>query len=108
MNIIEFPLKEVKLFIQKKYSNENPIITLENCFEHSEQLEIFSGPNQIYCNTCCQNSNESSYNKFYTCPEILSIILNYDIGFNLDIQFTFPVFISLKKYIMDKTSNPDY
>ena len=108
MNIIEFPLKEVKLYIQKKYSNEYPNITLENCFEHYERLEIFSGQNQIYCNACCQNSNESSYNKFYTCPEILSIILNHGIGFNLDIQFTFPEYISLKKYIMDKTPNTNY
>ena len=32
----------------------------------------------------------------------------YNIKSNLDIQFTFPEFISLKKYIMDKTPNTNY
>ena len=104
-NIIEFPLKEVKLYMQNKNLNDSTIINLEDCFEHSEQIEIF---NDLKCNSCYANTAFYSYNKLYTCPEILTIILNHEAGFNLNIQFSFQENISINKYVIDKTCNSNY
>ena len=107
-NIIEFPLKEVKLYMQNKNFNDSAIINLDNCFEHCEQIEIFNDLNPLYCNNCYKNTTFYSYNKLYTCPEILTIVLNYDTEFNLNIQFSFQENISINKYIIDKTCNSNY
>ena len=107
-NIIEFPLEQVKIYKEKKYLSVPEIINLEDCFEQSEQLEVFSGLNQIYCNRCFKNTTTFSYNKLYTCPEILTIILNHGKGFKLNIQFSFKEIISINKYVLDKTCNSNY
>ena len=107
-NIIEFPLEEVKLYKEKKYLSVPEIINLEDCFEQSEQLEVFRGLKQIYCNKCHKNTTTLSYNKLYTCPEILTIILNHGEKFNLNIQFSFKEIISINKYVIDKTCNSNY
>ena len=107
-NIIEFPLKEVKLYMQNKNFNGSEIINLEGCFEHSEQIEIFNGSNNLYCNRCCKNTTFYSSNKLYTCPEILTIVLNHDKGFNLNIQFSLQENISINKFVINKTCNSNY
>ena len=62
----------------------------------------------VYCNRCCKNTTFYSSNKLYTCPEILTIILNHDQGFNLNIQFSLQENISINKFVINKTCNSNY
>ena len=51
-------------------------IDLIQCFNNYNQPSLFTGENQIYCNTCkCQN-NASYINNYYSFPPILIIVLN--------------------------------
>ena len=93
--------------MKKKFPNGFRVVTLDDCFDYKEQPELLSGANQIYCNNCRQNTNALSYNKLYTCPEVLTIILNREKGSQL-VNFSFPLNISIDKYVTEKTNNTNY
>ena len=105
---IVFQLDKIKLYKQKINPNDLSPITLYDCFEKSQQPEIFISDNQIYCNNCRMNSSTYTYNQLYTCPEVLTIILNRGQFFEQEIKFSFPMNISLEKYIIDQTCNSNY
>ena len=108
MNIIIFPLEKVRQFMEKRKPNGFTVVTLNDCFEQNEEHEILSGSNQIYCNFCHQNANASSYTQLYTCPEVLTIILNRGKGLEFDVNFSFPMNLTLDKYVQDKSFDPNY
>ena len=108
MNCLIFPLEKVRLFLAKQKGNSLFQVTLDDCFKQNEDAEILSGANQIYCNNCHQNSDGLSYNKLYNSPEILTIILNRGKGLQFDVNFKFPMNISIKNYVMDKSCYSNY
>ena len=105
MNVIIFSLEEVILYLTKRNPKGFSSITLYDCFEQNQEKEMLEGSNQIYCNQCHQNTNASSYSHFYTCPEVLTIILNYN---ECDVNFSFPMELTLEKYVQDKSYDPIY
>ena len=108
MNMIIFPLEKVRLYLAKRNPSGFTVVTLYDCFEQNQEPELLSGANQIYCNHCHQNSNASSYCQLYTCPEVLTIILNRGKGLEFDVNFSFPMNLTLEKYIQDKSFAPNY
>ena len=108
MNCLIFPLEKVRLYLAKQKGNSLFQVTLDDCFKQNEDAEILSGANQIYCNNCHQNSDGLSYNKLYNSPEILTIILNRGKGLQFDVNFKFPMNISIKNYVMDKSCYSNY
>ena len=108
MNCLIFPLEKVRLYLAKQKGNSLFQVTLDDCFKQNEDAEILSGANQIYCNKCHQNSDGLSYNKLYNSPEILTIILNRGKGLQFDVNFKFPMNISIKNYVMDKSCYSNY
>ncbi len=108
MNCLIFPLEKVRLYLAKQKGDSLFQVTLDDCFKQNEEAEILSGANQIYCNNCHQNSDGLSYNKLYNSPEILTIILNRGKGLQFDVNFKFPMNISIKNYVMDKSCYSNY
>ena len=108
MNIIIFPLEKIRLYMEKKNPNGFSIVTLYDCFDQNQQPELLFGANQIYCNNCRQNANALSYNQLYTCPEVLTIILNRGKGLEFDVNFSFPMELTIQKYVTDKSYDPNY
>ena len=110
MNMIIFPLEKVRLYVLKQNPQglTKPNITIFDCFEQSEQPEMLEGSNQIFCNNCRLSSDASSCNKLYTCPEVLTIILNRGKGLEFEVMFSFPLELSIEKYVTDKSSKPNY
>ena len=108
MNMIIFPLEKVRLYMQKTRPQGFIVVTLYDCFDQNEQPEMLEGANQIFCNNCRLNSNASSCNKLYTCPEVLTIILNRGKGLEFKVEFSFPLTLSIEKYVTDKTCDPNY
>ena len=106
-NLLYFPLKEAKriALLRKKKENENfdeknYILNLEDCFAHSEQVDHFTGDNQMYCNECQSSADAEYQTVLYTTPTIISIVLNRGKA-NLDFQekFEFGLDLDIKKYI---------
>ena len=108
MNIIIFPLEKIRLYMEKKNPNGFSVVTLYDCFDQNQQPELLSGSNQIYCNNCHQNANALSYNQLYTCPEVLTIILNRGKGIQFDVNFSFPMELTIQNYVIEKTCDPNY
>ena len=102
MNIIEFHLEKIKNF------NGFSSLCLKDCFDYNQQPKLLSGLNLVNCTNCLCNSDYVSYNKLNTCPEIFIIVLNRGINIELNIEFSFPMNISLDEYILDKTNKSSY
>jgi len=108
INFLIFPLEKIRLLLIKKKPNGFYYVSLEDCFEINEEKEEFNGPNQIFCNSCHKYSNAFSYNKLYNCPEVLTIILNRGKGIQFDVEFKFPMYINIEKYVIDKSCETNY
>ena len=108
MNIIEFPLEKIRLHKQNLNPNGFSFVNLYDCFEYNQQPKILNGINQIYCMNCLSNANAILFNNLYTCPEVLTIILDHGKNFEFNIEFSFPLNLSLDKYVLDKECNSNY
>ena len=108
ISFLIFPLEKVRLYLVRKKPQGFAEVTLEDCFEQNEEKEKFTGMNQIYCNNCFRNADAFSYNKLYNCPEVLTIILNRGKGLQFSVEFSFPLFINIEKYVIDKTCDANY
>jgi hypothetical protein len=108
ISFLIFPLEKVRLYLEKKKFGNFENVTLDDCFEQNEEKEVLCGVNNIYCNNCNSSENAVTFNKLYNCPEVLTIILNRGKGLEFDVQFKFPLFLDISKYVTDKNSNPKY
>ena len=106
-NLLYFPLKEAKrvTVLKKKEEDENfdeknYVLTLEDCFEHNEHVDYFTGDNQMYCNDCEKDVDAVSQTVLCTTPTVLSIVLNRGKA-NKDFEedFKFGIELDIKKYI---------
>ena len=107
-NIIIFPLEKVREYMIKISPNGFWKVTLENCFDNFQDKEVLTGINQIWCNSCNQMANASTGNKIYTCPEVMTIILNRGKGLQFDVNFEYPLFLNIEKYVVDKTCTNNF
>ena len=110
-NLLYFPLKEAKrvTVLKKKEEDENfdeknYVLTLEDCFEHNEHVDHFTGDNKMYCNDCQKEAEADYQTVLYMPPTVLSIVLNRGRG-NLDFQedFKFGIDLDIKKYIHNQS-----
>ena len=110
-NLLYFPLKEAKRIavLRKKADDKNfdekkYTLVLEDCFAHSEQVEHFSGDNQMFCNDCNHLEDADYQSMLYTVPNVISIVLNRGRA-NLDFQedFIFGLDLDIKKYIHNES-----
>ena len=107
-NIIIFPLEKVREYMIKKSPQGFISVTLDNCFENYQEIELLSGENQIYCNNCNRMSNATTGNKIFTSPEVMTIILNRGKGLEFEVNFEYPLEININNYIIDKSSTGNY
>jgi len=108
ISFLIFPLEKVRQQLIKQKKENLIYVTLEDCFEQNENKEKLFGPNQIFCNSCHRSSDAVSYNRLYNCPEVLTIILNRGKGLEFDVEFKFPMYINIQKYVEEKNSNTNY
>ena len=108
ISFLIFPLEKVRQHLMKVKNGNLKCVTLDNCFEQNENKEMLYGQNQIFCNSCHKNSNAESYNRLYNCPEVLTIILNRGKGLEFEVEFKYPLYINIEKYVEDKNCNTNY
>jgi len=108
-NIIIFPLEKVRESMEKINNYKGfERVTLENCFDNYQEEEILSGANQIYCNSCRQMADAYTGNKMFTCPQVMTIILNRGKGLEFDVNFEYPLVLNIEKYVVDKKYGENY
>ena len=107
-NILIFPLEKVREYMIKKSPNGFLSVNLEDCFENYQETEVLIGQNQIFCNNCNQMANAKTGNKMFTCPEVMTIILNRGKGLEFDVNFEYPLFLNIDKYVLDKSTLGNY
>ena len=108
ISFLIFPLEKVRQYLLKVKNGNFEYVTLEDCFEMNENKEKLYGQNQIFCNSCQRSSDAVSYNRLYNCPEVLTIILNRGKGLEFEVEFKFPLYINIEKYVEDKNCNTNY
>jgi uncharacterized UBP type Zn finger protein len=108
ISFLIFPLEKVRQHLIKVKNGDLQYVTLEDCFEQNENKEMLCRQNQIFCNNCHKSSDAVSYNRLYNCPEVLTIILNRGKGLEFDVQFKYPLYLNIEKYVEDKNCNTNY
>ena len=114
-NFLIFPLLEVKKYIlynncQNPFFNmHNYTLTLIDCFKYFQKIDLFEGPNQIFCNHCQSMQNANYCNMLYNLPTILCLVLNRGKN-NLDFKekITFGNNLDLTDYLQDKSESAPY
>ena len=110
--IIVFPLEEVKNYkynlIYNQFSNFNIFIndnlikevTLYDCFEYKQKINLMSGVNAMYCNNCKGYFDCSIRDLLTTGPEILILRFNRKKGNGLtNVKIEFSEDLNLCNYI---------
>jgi ubiquitin C-terminal hydrolase len=77
--------------------NKN-IVDIKDCFDYNRKIDIFSGDNAIYCETCKQQNNFAWQTLLYTLPQILIIYLNRGYGNQYKVRLEFNELLNLKDY----------
>ena len=102
MNILFFPLEKVRLYTK----TPNNWVSLEDCFNHYESPEIFTGASQIYCSYCKLTTNAYNENKLVVAPKTLILNLNRGKGLEFNVGIKFDEYLDIKKYVMLYTNSP--
>ena len=53
-------------------------------------------------------SDASTGNKMFTCPQVMTIILNRGKGLQFDVYFEYPLILNIEKYVIDKKYGENY
>ena len=57
----------------KDFDEKNYILTLEDCFAHSEQVDHYTGDNQMFCNDCYHLEDAEYQITLYTVPNVFQL-----------------------------------
>ena len=104
MNILFFPLEKVRLFTKTPYN----FVTIEDCFKHYEEPELYSGSDQIYCSYCKTTTNAYNQNKLIIGSKTLILNLNRGKGLQYKVGIKFGEYLDLKQYLLMPENNPCY
>ena len=104
LNILFFPLEEVRKYIRTPYN----FVNLDNCFEYYEKPEVLNNSNKILCDFCKRNTTALNQKKIIISPKTLIINLNRGKGLQYNVGIHFEEFINLKKYIFYNRIKPYY
>ena len=97
INILFFPLEEVKKFKNYKHNN----VTILDCFDYYEKIDIYPS---FHCNYCKRNSQEYNGNKIIYSPRTLIINLNRGKGLEFNVNIIFEEYLNLRKFVLSEDS----
>ena len=121
-NNLIFPLEEVK---NMKYNNQMQMqfnqmqfnyqmqfnnqmnfntVTIYDCFSYNQKTELFTGPNQNYCNLCKQTFDSYYTNKIYSTPKNLILILNRGKNNMYNVKLEFYETIDITQFVLSNNS----
>ena len=109
-SFLEFPLKDINNYMYqngRRYAlvnqdGTNPDIDLYECFDYYQKIDLMTGPNQMYCNTCNGNKDTFYGSSIYSLPNYLIINLNRGKGAVYSCNVKFPDTLNLLNYVTYK------
>ena len=107
-NFLIFPLEKVRQFLINNNNYNLGYVTLYDCFLQYISIEKMTGQNQMYCNSCHQNSDFSMSNIIFKHPEIFIIILNRGKGLEFQVPFKYPKSFDLNDFMNMNNNNDNY
>ena len=94
-----FPLEAVRQFKgYQSFGNKTTYVNLEDCFDHFQEMNYFTGMNRISCNFCRNLSDAYYFSKIAIAPNILILILNRGKGLEFNVNLNINEFINIKQY----------
>ena len=109
-NFLIFPLLDVQRFVYNNFSiPQNYTLHLNDCFNYYEKIEYFFGENSIHCNNCNLMRNATYFNKLYSVPKIISIVLNRGKN-NADFKgrINFDMKLDLSNHVIEDSNSAKY
>ena len=100
LNILFFPLEEVRKFINK---NRNSV-TIEDCFLYYQKQDIYPS---FYCNNCRQLYAAYNQSKLVYAPPTIIINLNRGRGIQYDVKIEFEEYLNIRDFVYSPDS-PNY
>ena len=115
-NFIIFPLEEarkyslqrgqlliinqrIKTFMELINNANQRKITLNDCFEYNQKVDLLQGENNIFCNHCHSSSNAYMYPKLIFTPNILCLVLNRGRGNIYDVKVDYPEYFDMSPFV---------
>ena len=88
--------------LNNNFSNDT--VSLFDCFEYSQKINLMSGENQMFCN-CCRKNNDCCMQTILTDgPEILILLLNRGHGIEFNVKILFDEYLNLSQFFQIKTN----
>ena len=97
INIVFFPLEEVRKYIGYKVNN----VRIIDCFDYYQRNDYVPS---YFCNYCQNNTNGMSQTRFVNLPKTLIINLNRGKGLEFNVNIVFEEYLNLKKYVYSPVS----
>ena len=79
-------------------------VSLFDCFEYSQKINLMSGENQMYCNFCRKNNDCCMQTILTDGPEILILLLNRGKGIEFNVKILFDEYLNLSQFFQIKTN----
>ena len=88
------------------YNNNfsNDTVSLFDCFEYSQKLNLMSGENQMFCNFCRTNNDCYMQTILTDGPEILILLLNRGHGIEFKVKILFDEYLNLSQFFQNDTN----
>ena len=87
---------------------DNNIVTIMDCFEYNQKVDMFEGSNQIYCTNCRQTANANYFTSLTTAPKILILLLNRGTGIQFKVKLEFTEILDISNYVSQKGNGVKY
>ena len=75
-NMLTFILKNIKEYKINQIGDYYNEIDIFDAFDKDRQIEILTGQNMIYCNSCQTTCSGTTQQEIYSLPRVLIIVLN--------------------------------
>ncbi len=111
---IVFPLEEIRKYKYQNYMNNmnnfnfmnnnfnnnfNNEVSIYDCFDYEQKVNIMNGANQMHCNFCKTTCDSLMYTNLITGPDTLILLLNRGKGIEFKVKINFEEYLNLQKYI---------
>ena len=92
-------------YMMKLMNLNNNIVTIMDCFDYNQKVDIFNGSNQIYCSNCRQMADAKYCTYLTTAPKILVILLNRGVGIQFKVKLEFSQMLDISSYVYLNNGN---
>ena len=105
-NMLDYMSAQNMLMFNKTQNQNISSVTLDDCFFYHQKIDLMTGDNAMFCNTC-QRTENCAYQTYITNPpEIMIIILNRGQGIQFKVKCDFVEFINIQQYVRYSNNNP--